>query len=118
MHNNIRKKFTLTKNFHSKEINNDSNKNKPSLIQSPIQEEYRILKKNTMFINNSRNHRSFFLNLLKKRNLIKKNLKKEITIERIIELFSKDSSSRTNIENKEIGIYLSNKFDFFKKIKR
>ena len=117
MHNNIRKKFTLTQNFHSKEINNDSNKNKPPLIQSPIQEEYRILKKNTMFINNSRNHRSFFLNLLKKRNLIKKNLKKEITIERIIELFSKDSSSRTNIENKEIGIYLSNKFDFFKKIK-
>ena len=54
---------------------------------------------------------------MKKRNLIKKILKKEISIERVIELFSKDNNLRTSIENKEIGIYLSNKIDFFKKIK-
>ena len=117
MHNIIGKKIKLTKDFQSNEINSFIVKNKPSLIQSPIQDKNIISKKYTMLIDQCRNHRSFFINLLKKRNLIKKNLKKEITLERIIELFSKDNSIRTNIENKEIGIYLSNKFAFFKKIK-
>ena len=88
----------------------------PSLFGEKAQ-EYKIEKKSTLSFDKKQNHRSFFLNLLKKRNLIKKILKKEISIERVIELFSKDNNLRTIIENKEIGIYLSNKIDFFKKIK-
>ena len=77
MNNFIGKKYTFVKNFQSNEINSFSGKNKPSLIQSPIQEEILIKKKNTTVIDQSQNqnHRLFFLNLLKKRNLIKKKFK-------------------------------------------
>ena len=98
-------------------INSNFHINKPSLFGEKTQDDYKIQKKSTLSFNKKQNHRSFFLNLLKKRNLIKKILKKEISIERVIELFSKDNNLRTSIENKEIGIYLSNKIDFFKKIK-
>ena len=115
MKNSIERKDTYSlMNIVSNKKNSLIGNKKMPLIE---QNDYNIKKKNTISFNKNPSHRSFFVNLLKQRNLLKKNLKKEITKERVIELLSKDYSSRTNIENKEIEIYLSTKFDFFKKIK-
>ena len=115
MKNSIERKDTYSlMNIASNKKNSLIGNKKMPLIE---QNDYNIKKKNTISFNKHPSHRSFFVNLLKQRNLLKKNLKKEITKERVIELLSKDYSSRTNIENKEIEIYLSTKFDFFKKIK-
>ena len=100
-------------------------KNKNSIFNNKIDylnhdkndEIYEITKKNTISFSNRQNHRSFFRNILRQRNLLKKSLKKEIKIEVIFELLSKEAHLRTTIEIKEIGIYLTKKFDFFKKIK-
>jgi len=118
MNNFIERKDTMPfKNLNLNINNITHNKKKLSLKQEDNQENYPIRKKYTMCFEKSFNHRSYFLNILKKRVLRKKNLKKEITKERVIELLSKESSSRTNMEIKELGLYLSHNYDFFKKIK-
>ena len=118
MNNFIERKDSMPFKNLNLNINNITlNKKKLSLKQEDNQENSPIHKKYTMSFEKPLNHRSYFLNILKKRVLRKKNLKKEITKEHIIELLSKESSSRTNMEIKEIGLYLSNNYEFFKKIK-
>ena len=120
MNNEIERKNTMPMpkmKFKSNKISSIINAKNSSLIEGKQQDLTILKKKSFISLNIHQSHRSFFLNILKKRNLIKKNLKKEITLDRVIELFSKGHVMRTNIENKEIGLYLSNNIDFFKKIK-
>ena len=112
-----RKPTSILMKFNSHHKNSIFNNKRTSLNNNKNEEIYEITKKNTISFNNQKNHRLFFSNLLKQRNLLKKSLKREIKKDRIIELLSKDEHLRTSIENKEIGIYLTKKFDFFKKIK-
>ena len=109
-----RKREILIKHLNS---SNAIMQKKKLSIKQGISQDNISLDKRTNSFKKTYNHRSYFLNLLKQRVLRKKNLKEEITYEQLIELLSKDPSTRTNTEVKEIGLNLSKYYKFFKEIK-
>ena len=118
MKNDIkRKSVSLLNNFKFNKLKYSPKKHRLSLQEPTIQENSKLDKNNKISLNKMENHRQFFLNILKQRILNKKKLKNQNSKEHIFELLSIDPSLRTGQENREIGIYLSFKYDYFKKIK-
>lgn len=107
---NIIKKNTINFNFFLQTKNNQNNNNN-------LNKQHTILKKNTMSFDLHQSHHKFFLNILRQRNIRKKKLKNQITKDKIIKLLSLDPYLRTSQDNREIAIFLSHNYDFFKKIK-
>ena len=108
----ITKKKTININFinQMKSNQNNNNLNKKHSIKT-------ILKKNTISFDFHQSHHKFFQNILRERNIRKKKLKNQITKDKIIKLLSMEPCLRTSQDNREIAIFLSHNYDFFKKIK-
>ena len=93
------------------------NQMKSSPNKNNLNKQHNILKKNTMSFDLHQSHRKFFLNILRQRNIRKKKLQNQITKDKIFKLLSIEPFLRTSQDNREIAIFLSHNYDFFKKIR-